>query len=825
MTAPVLAAARRALAAGLAPWPPAEDGTKRPVPEPIPSDCAHPDCIALRAKAAADGKKVAYGWIHRSHTRAADAELAALYRRGLSGVGLMCGAVSGGLEMLEFEGRAVEEGLLEEFQAAAEAAGLGDVLANIVGGYSERTPSGGVHLLYRCSEVGGNQKLARRPATAAELAIDPDDKVKVLIETRGQGGYTIVAPTNGKVHPTGGVWELVNGGFDTIFEPTPEARAGLLTLARSFDRMPTAERAGPRRTAPSAGAGTRPGDEFNLRADWDADVLGPHGWTPTFTRGAVTYWRRPGKEGRGWSATTNATGNDTLIVFSSSTPFDEWDGTPGRPAPSYSKFAAYAVLTHEGDFEAAAVELAALGYGDSAARNRDERDWMAATAAQLGEYAVARSGATGTASKPCDTRGADDWPALDPVAYHGLAGRVVRTLEPHTEADPVGLLLTFLAFFGSAAGAAPHALADGSIHPLRLFVALVGDTSRSRKGTTNTRTRAVFEQADPTWAYDRIMSGFGSGEAIVDEVRDPKTTVDKKTGEPVVVDEGVSDKRLLVLEGEFARILAVAAREGSTISAIMRDAWDLGRLAARARQQKSVATGAHVSFVVNITVEELRRRLSETEMANGLANRFLFACVRRSQLLPDGGHMDPADLYLLGREVRQALEEARKITRLDRSGPAAKRWGEMYAEMANGPRGLLGAITARAEAQTLRLSVGYALLDGSPTIEEQHLEAAYALWKFCEASAAHIFGDALGDDIADRLLAAVRSAGDAGLDFTAQSEVFGRNVKAKRLAAARAELEGLGLIHTTPEETEGRPRMVSRAYTKERKDTKEGGPR
>jgi hypothetical protein len=455
----------------------------------------------------------------------------------------------------------------------------------------------------------------------------------------------------------------------------------------------------------------------------------------------------------------------------------------------------------------------------SAARWEDTREARQRVEAEFCDMVPpqARAGASGASAE-------EDWPVLDPAAFHGLAGKVVRALAPYTEADPAGLLLTFLAMFGSAVGAAPHALADGCVHPLRLFVALVGDTSRSRKGTTSARVRSVFELADPTWTYDRVMSGFGSGEAIVDEVRDPKMGVDKD-GEPVVLDKGVEDKRLLVLEGEFARILAVAAREGSTISAIIRDAWDLGRLAARARQQKSVATGAHVSIVTNVTVEELRRRLSETEMANGLANRFLFTCVRRSQLLPCGGQLDPAELHGLGTKVRSALEAARKISRVERSPAAEKRWAEMYAEMARGPGGLLGAITARAEAQALRLQVGYALLDGKATVEEAHLEAAYAVWRYCEDSAAHVFGDALGDDVADRLLAAIRAEGDDGLDFTAQTAVFGRHVKAKRLAAARAELEELGLIRTVKEETDGRPRMVSFAEAKKAKQAKEGGQR
>ena len=753
MTTVVLKLARQALALGLCTVPPREDGSKAP-----------------------EGF-----WKDFQERLPTVEELDRWYSTGRSGIGLVCGAVSGGLELLEWEGRAVDAGVLDDYKAAANAAGLGDLFDRVAAGYSERSPSGGIHLLYRCPNPK-TTKLAR-------LA----DK-EVLIETKGEGGYVIVAPTNGRVHPDGGTWQLVCGGLDSIVTITDEERDELHALARAFDETPEPI---PETLRPGSGgsSGLRPGDDFNRRTDWPA-VLGPHGWTEVFVRGSTIYWRRPGKV-RGWSATTNRTGNDTLIVFSSSTPFESWDGS-GK-APSYSKFEARAILDHGGDFEAAARTLAAEGYGDQPQQRQRQDD------------------APGHAGQQDD-----DWPVLDRAAFHGLAGRVVATLGPHTEADPAGLLLAFLAFFGSSVGAGPHALADGCMHALRLFVALVGDTSRSRKGTTSARVRSVFEHADPAWTNDRIMSGFGSGEAIVDEVRDPKMGVDKD-GNPMVTDPGVEDKRLLVLEGEFARILAVAAREGSTISAIIRDAWDFGRLAARARSQKSVATGAHVSFVVNITVDELRRRLSETEMANGLANRYLFGCVRRSKLLPCGGQIDPAELHRLGTEVRSTLQAARKITRLERTAEAEKLWAEMYAEMAKGPGGLLGAITARAEAQTLRLSVGYALLDGSAVIEAVHLRAAYALWRYCEDSAAYIFGNALGDDVADRLLAAIRAEGDAGLDFTGQTAVFGRNIKAKRLAAARTELEGLGLIRTVAEETGGRPRMVSYGVTKQTKKTKEGG--
>jgi hypothetical protein len=137
----------------------------------------------------------------------------------------------------------------------------------------------------------------------------------------------------------------------------------------------------------------------------------------------------------------------------------------------------------------------------------------------------------------------------------------------------------------------------------------------------------------------------------------------------------------------------------------------------------------------------------------------------------------------------------------------------VYDGFGDGEPGLVGALTARPEAQTLRLSVVYAALDGSKTIEPEHIRAALAVWEYCEASASAIFGSLLGDPVADRLLEALRAAGE-GLDGAAQHAVFGRHVTATRLAMARALLESKGLIVTSSEETGGRPRLVSRAVSR-----------
>jgi hypothetical protein len=397
------------------------------------------------------------------------------------------------------------------------------------------------------------------------------------------------------------------------------------------------------------------------------------------------------------------------------------------------------------------------------------------------------------------------WPTLDPAALHGIAGRVVETLGPHTEADPVALLLTFLAAAGNILGLGPRAIADAAPHPARLNVVLVGQTSRARKGTAWAQIRNLLTQVDPSWTTGCVLPGIASGEALIAEVRDGTSDEDL----------GVADKRRLVLEPEFARLLAVAAREGAILSAVLREAWDGNVLKNRTKAFPQVATGAHISVVGHITREELLRRLTDTEAANGFANRFLFALVRRSKRLPEGGQLDPAVLDHLAGQVGTAIERAYRVGVLHRDPDARELWAEAYEDFGDGSGGLAGAITARPEAQTLRLSVAYAVLDGSPVITTDHIQAALAVWSYCEASALAIFGDVLGDPIADRLLEALREAGEGGLDATAQSTLFGRHASAARLALARATLEAKGLIITGSEETGGRPRLVSRAISKE----------
>jgi hypothetical protein len=400
-----------------------------------------------------------------------------------------------------------------------------------------------------------------------------------------------------------------------------------------------------------------------------------------------------------------------------------------------------------------------------------------------------------------DARGplSRQWPKLHPDALHGLAGEIVRAVAAHSEADGSALLLTLLVWFGAAVGRAPHARVGGARHSARLFVVIVGQTAKARKGTSLADLRPIFDIAEPGFD-NRMLSGFGSGEKLIDEVRDCH-------GE----DAGASDRRLLVTEPEFSRVLKVAQREASTLSPIIREAWDGSRLQVRSRTSTVSAVDHHVCVIGHITAEELRRALDTTEIANGFANRFLYACAQRSKRLPTGGALTDADYSQLGEQLGEAVRRARSIQRMTRSPEAERAWAEFYNAVDDDVPGVFGAITARAEAQVLRLSVVFALLDGSSVIELHHLDAALAVWRYCDDSAAWIFDQMVGDPRADKLFAALVKAGPSGLTRTEQSKVFGGNVPKELLQELRGLLENTGRVETLDlSGPNGRPRHVTR---------------
>ncbi len=407
----------------------------------------------------------------------------------------------------------------------------------------------------------------------------------------------------------------------------------------------------------------------------------------------------------------------------------------------------------------------------------------------------------------------DDWPAPPAAeAYRGLAGDIARALDPHTEADPVALLIQFLVMFGNAAGRGPHFLVEGTPHFTNEFAVIVGDTAAGRKGTSFDRVRQVFAGAEDDWLDHRGISGLSSSEGLLWACRDPIERLEKvgqvrgqaPTYEATIVDPGVSDKRLLVHEPEFANILKQNERLGNTLSDVLRQLWDSRAVVQSVtKNNPAKATKAHVSVVGHITPNELRCRLDASEAGNGFGNRHLFACVRRSKLLPDGGGVPDGMDALKGR-VAAALAHARRVGLVERDPKAGRVWHALYPLLTAAQPGLAAALTARAAPHVLRLALMHALLDGDVMIRVPHMLAATALWDYCERSVRHLFGDATGDKEADAVRALLLDA-PGGLTRTELTAAGGNHRGGNTLGKALATLQRAGLARPESVPTAGRP--------------------
>ena len=286
------------------------------------------------------GGKVPLGeWKEYQRRAMQPADVDRMFRNGC-GIGLVCGPVSGNLELLDFD----DPELFRPFGDTLES-----VNPDLRGRLTtwQETPSGGFHLLYRCSApVGGNTVLAR------------DQGGKAAIETRGEGGQFLIAPSkakskqDGELHPY-----TMHGTLDAIPTISPEDRELLHSIAKSFDEGGHQEQEQRQQCVPrqNGNTGDRPGDRFNAETDWSALLTG-YGWRYLKTVGDRQHWQRPGKTGPEASATLRHDIEAGLWCFSTSTPLPE-----EKPL---SKFAVFAYTEHHGDFAAAARALAAR-YGMS----------------------------------------------------------------------------------------------------------------------------------------------------------------------------------------------------------------------------------------------------------------------------------------------------------------------------------------------------------------------------------------------------------------------------------------------------------------------------
>jgi Protein of unknown function (DUF3987) len=419
-------------------------------------------------------------------------------------------------------------------------------------------------------------------------------------------------------------------------------------------------------------------------------------------------------------------------------------------------------------------------------------------------------------------------PTLEPAARYGLPGDIVGALEPHTEADPVALLAHVLVMFGNCVGDGPHWPIGSTPHPPRLFVVLVGDAADARKGTAADAVEDLMQRAEPEWCTDRIERGIQSAEALIRRVADSTDLF----GRPII-----TDRRLMVFESEFGRLLAVMTRSGN-LSATLKTAFDGKPLQATIKNEDHSlrVTRSHISLVGHVQPEVLVERLPALEADSGFGNRILFPLVGRSQLLPHGGHVDEAVLDALADRIRIAIDAAWDLAlrttdpisrrlyeylgmtpqvAMEQSDAFRQRWTELYGASTESPGplnrrlpGILGKLTNRGNAHVMRLAVTYALADGAPTLEVEHLDAAFAFWLYCEESVQVVFGSETGDLNVDRLIKELRAAPDLQLTRSDVSALFHHRKTRRQLDEVCESALATGLVRRNSKETGGRPTTV-----------------
>lgn len=431
-----------------------------------------------------------------------------------------------------------------------------------------------------------------------------------------------------------------------------------------------------------------------------------------------------------------------------------------------------------------------------------------------------------------------EWPRFSWDACPGLLGDFVRLATRNSEADPAAVCITALVRFGAEvysyggrSGLGPHFYIGETIHPPRLFAVICGNSSKARKGTSRHPVTKLFgrehcQSADlKGWgvALPARESGgpLSTGEGLAYHVRDESDEERERhqrqnPNEPI---REKGDKRLIILDEEFASGLACTKREGNTLSMGIRCFWDSGDYAPLTKNNPVTVRAAHISILTHITMQELAVCLGEVQAVNGFGNRFLWICARRAKLVPLPARMPDAELAPLQRELWRLVGFAQRRGTMTMTPPAVALWESLYTELSQEHSGLAGSIINRAEAQTLRLALIYALLEGAERIAENHLQAALAMWNYAQESALYIFGNKAADPVEQKILALLESGEKTGTEV---NKYFGGHVSKERLQTVLEELAARQRISLTKYNSGGRPRLVISLCGKSGKSVESG---
>lgn len=383
-------------------------------------------------------------------------------------------------------------------------------------------------------------------------------------------------------------------------------------------------------------------------------------------------------------------------------------------------------------------------------------------------------------------------PKLAKEAYHGILREVVAVACKTSEASPVAVAANFLGTFSAMIGRVPFQhIGDGTCHS-RPFFLLVGRTGKARKGTSEFTVRRIFDAVEQLTVdeYPRLKrheGGLSTGEGLGYAIRDKVDDADVG---------GTDDKRIMVVEAEFAGAMAAAAREKNNLSATIRTCWDGKDIAPLTKNAAWCASAPHVCITGHITSEELLHRWDDVNAQSGFLNRFVILHIVRAKLVPMPQKTPDSEIDRLAglvvESVRFAISEdyrAVNTMQLKMSQEATALWIQEYPALTGESPGIAGALLVRVEVYCRMFAGIFALLDKTAVIEPQHIRAALAWINYWKASVSYIFQTLSAKAEAERLDAASTEVleyirGSPGCTRTSLTNTFKHKFTGPQITAA-----------------------------------------
>ena len=417
-------------------------------------------------------------------------------------------------------------------------------------------------------------------------------------------------------------------------------------------------------------------------------------------------------------------------------------------------------------------------------------------------------------------------PDADPACLYGLIGDVARAGSDGTETNAVAIAANFMAYLSCSIGRGVYLSVGNTRHHARLFCLHIGRSGRGRKGDAVSlvlRIDQALRAMDDAFAPQIHRGGLSTREGLAALIHDGY-----RQGRQDV--PAIEDKRLWVVESEFANVLHQGRRDGNTLSAALRDCWDGVDLKPATKSNRLYASDPHVCLSGAISPGELTSLMSARELTNGFANRFLVIWAERTRMLPFPKETPQAVVEQLARKTLEVLafvradqHDERDHLRMELSPQAQWRYAQLYRGELNDDLGdgVIGALLERRAPMLLRLAMLMALTNLQTRIDAQHIDAAMAWIRHATASVRFVFVSAAEEaklaqvlELSSRVLAFLRERGQATRSQIS-TECFKGKVPKARLDASLEHL----LTATPPkitvqwgERADGAPGAPLRVY-------------